>query len=103
MSLELRGFCRVANDPQLAHVGSTIKAYFNVVTEEKRKIKGEVVKTPHFLSVEAWDSAAEFILENVFRGDELYIEATPREDSREIDGEMRKRVYFRINSFRRMS
>lgn len=102
MSLKLTGFCRVANDPKLVEVGNTHKVFFTVVTQETRKSKdcGETILTPHFFNVEAWDSAATFIMSTVGRGDELYIEASPREEIREIDGETKKKVYFRINYFR---
>jgi single-stranded DNA-binding protein len=102
IDLELHGFCRVANDPRLVDVGNTVKVTFSGVIEEKRTIKStnETVKTPHFFEFECWDSGARFIFENVERGDLLYVKASPREELIDFDNYTKKRVFFRINTFR---
>lgn len=100
--LDVRGFARIANDPYLHNVGNTVKVTFSVVTEEKRKIRDgeEVIKTPHFTKVTAWDSAAKFLHENALRGDLIYIDGHLKEEEREINGVVSKEQYIRLNSFR---
>lgn len=99
--LELSGFCRVANDPKKFNVGNTTKVIFSGVIEEKRVVKqtDELIKTPHFFDFECWDSAAEFIFNNVFRGDLIYIKASPREELIDYENYTKRRIYFRVNSF----
>jgi len=100
--LDVRGFARIANDPYLHNVGNTVKVTFSIVTEEKRKIKDseDVVKTPYFTKIEAWDSAAKFLHENALRGDLIYIEGYLKEEEREINGVICKQHFIRLNSFR---
>lgn len=100
--LDVRGFARIANDPYLMNVGSTVKVTFSIVTEEKRKIRDteDVVKTPHYVLVEAWGTAAEFLHENALRGDLIYIDGHLKEEEREINGVLCKRHFIRLNNFR---
>lgn len=92
----MTGFGFIATDIKKVDLEGTCKVYFKVVWNESRK----GTTTPHFLDFEAWDSGAKYLFENVKKGDEIYIEAIPKQEKWEKDGVKRERTYFRINQFR---
>lgn len=97
------GFGRLAADPVEVQVGDTTKANFTIVWNEFRKskvVQGEYDKVPHFIDCEVWDTAARFMLDNVKKGDEIYIEGLTRQEKWEKDGEKRQKVIIRVTEFK---
>lgn len=87
-------------DPILQEVGGTVKTSFTLVYNEKfTKANGERVSVPHYLDFEAWDSAARHIVENCRKGDKIWVEAHPKQERWEKDGQKRQRIVFRIDRF----
>lgn len=100
------GFGRLAADPVKVEVGTTVKANFTIVWNEFRKSKveqGEYDKVPHFIDCEVWDTAAQYMLDNVKKGDEIYIEGLTRQEKWEKDGEKRQKVIIRVTDFKLVS
>lgn len=95
------GVLRFAEDPNLVNVGNTVKSSFKLVYNTKRyNNDGAVIKDPNFLDFECWDSGAEFIYNNCRKGDQIYVEASPKQESWEKDGQKRNKTVFRINTFK---
>lgn len=95
------GIGRLAQDPRALQVGNTQKVEIVLVTKEKRRDRdGNTVNDSHFLNFEAWDAAAEFIIDMGRKGDTMYVEASPRQERWEKDGKKMNRQYFRITNFK---
>ncbi len=92
----LTGFGFVATEVKKINLEGTSKVYFKIVWNETRK----GISTPHFLDFEAWDSGADYLFENLKKGDEIYVEAIPKQENWEKNGVKKERIYFRINQFR---
>lgn len=89
------------SDPELTKVGDTVKSSFKLMYKNKRyNNEGVLVKEVNYLDFEVWDSAAEFVVKNCIKGDSIYVEATPKQESWEVNGETRSKIVFRIDSFR---
>lgn len=95
------GVLRFAQDPDLVKVGNTVKSNFKLVYNTKRyDSEGNCIKDPNFLDFECWDSGAEFIYNNCRKGDQIYVESSPKQENWEKDGQKRSKIVFRINSFK---
>lgn len=96
------GVMRFIHDPDtLISVGDTVKNAFKLSYNYKRYDNdGHCIKEPQILDFECWDSAAKFIAKNCFIGDKIYVEATPKQEVWEKDGQHRSKIVFRIDNFK---
>lgn len=91
------GHAAVCSEINMYDIGDTCKVEFSVMQEEKKK-NGE--KDINLFFCEAWDSAAEYIYNNVVRGSELYIEGFLRNERWDKDGEKKSKVIVRLTKFK---
>lgn len=97
------GFAKVFSVPVTYDVGETCKIEFLVSTEEKIKLaSGDVQKYLHVFNAEAWGSAAEFLYNNLKKGDEIYFEYLLRKESWETESTVRHKDVLRLTYFRIM-
>jgi single-strand DNA-binding protein len=99
------GLVRLVHKPELRKTQEEISvSTFTVVFNERRKVNNEYVEDPHFLDCVIWDKAAEYVCNNLDKGDLLYIaSATPRQRKwTDSEGKKRSQIVFRINDFQRM-
>lgn len=95
------GVGRLVQDPVLREVGKTVVLDFTLAVDDFiKKSDGTKEKKTHFLDFQAWDKGAEVIAEYSKKGDLLFVNASPRKDLWEKDGEKRSKVYFRVEDFR---
>lgn len=100
--MNTHGIARFANKPEVKKVGKDNIAVcnFTLVFEERIKNGNEIKKTPHFLDFEVWDTAAELIAEHFDKGQPIYVvDATPRQQTWETEGQKRSKIVFRLNKF----
>ena len=70
---------RVGRDPETKEVNSKQLRTFSVAVSEKYKNKqGETVENTTWIKVEAWDKTAEVLSKFVKKGNEIYLEGTPK-------------------------
>lgn len=94
------GVCRLVAKPEIKDVGETCVATFRVVTNEFRKNQQGYTKTPHFFECKAWDTGARRLVEKADKGDLLFIDAQPRQESwQDKDGNNRSKIVFRVSEF----
>jgi len=93
---------RLASDPVIKEVNSTHLVNFTLAIEEHRRDKdGTKRKRVDFLDFEAWDSGATTIERYCFKGDQIAVTATARQQRWKDDGgSSRSRINFRVNSFK---
>ena len=78
--MKLMGVGRFVKDPELKEVNETVVCEFALAVNEFRKIKDERKRITSFLDFQIWDKAAQLIVEHCRKGQEIMIEATPRQD-----------------------
>lgn len=99
------GFIRLVSDPETVQVGDSLKVLVRGVYNENRKQKNtqEVIKVPHFFDFEAWDTAAEYIVDNYSKGDVMWVKAKPRNETWETaDGQKRRKDTYRLLEFEKV-
>jgi len=70
---------RVGKDPETKEVNGKQLCTFSVAVSEKYKNKqGEAVENTTWIKVEAWDKTAETLAKFVKKGNEIYLEGTPK-------------------------
>lgn len=102
MGMSLSGVGRFVTNPELRELPNqnTHVCEFSLALNERLTIKGEKVDKVCFLDFTIWDKGAEVLSQYCNKGDLIYIaSATPRMDTWERDGEKRKKIYYRVNSF----
>lgn len=102
MSLEINGWARVVADPVLKNVGNTQVAELTVVENEYigKDNDGNKKEITSFFDLVAWDTAAEYVANNVKKGDMLSFRGTPRQDRWEdADGNKRSKIFIRVTKF----
>lgn len=99
--MKMIGVGRFCRDPELKYVKDTCVCEFSLAINEYRKVKdGEKKKISSFLDFQIWDKAAELICQYCRKGDEILIEATPRQDKwQDKDGNNRSKIIFRVDNF----
>lgn len=101
--LKVYGLCRLVADPELKEIGETCVATFRVVINEYRKSKtdqGEFINTPHFFECKLWDTGARRLVEKAKKGDQVIINAEPRQENwTDKEGNNRSKVVFRVSEF----
>lgn len=101
MSMNATGIGRFTKDPELKQVGPTTVCEFSLAVDERRKVGDKVERVAHFFNFVAWDKGAELIVKYCKKGDQLYFEATPRQEKwvDKTTGKNREKVTFRLNEF----
>jgi len=95
------GTGRFVRDPELREItkqdGTTTNVLeFSLATQERRGDK----KFTHFLDMVAWDKGAELLAKFCKKGDQIFVQATPRQDKwKTDDGQNRSRIIFRVDQF----
>jgi single-strand DNA-binding protein len=101
------GIGRFVKDPVLEQVANTHVCKFTLAVEEFVRSKGatESKKYTNFFDFVAWDKAAELIAERKKKGDQLFFQATPRQDKWQDKetGQNRSKIVFRLDEFRFIS
>lgn len=70
---------RVGKDPETKEVNGKQLCTFSVAVSEKYKNRqGEAVENTTWIKVEAWDKTAEVLAKFVKKGNEIYLEGTPK-------------------------
>jgi single-stranded DNA-binding protein len=104
MLLNVYGIGEVVSDPMITDVGDTCKVEFMLLTtESRRNTNGEKQKENHTFPAEAWDSAAEYIYNNLKKGDKLYVECLLKRDKWEKDGVKKSKDVLRLTHFKVVS
>lgn len=99
------GVGRLVADPELRQVPTgdkeTAVTSFRMAFNEYRKVGDETKRNAHFFDFVAWDTGAKTICERSKKGDQLYVECTPRQETWEDKdtGQKRSKVVFRVNRF----
>lgn len=103
-TLKLTGVGRLVQNPALREVGKTVVLDFTLAVDDFiKKSDGTKEKITHFLDFQAWDKGAEVIAQYAKKGDLLFVQASPRKDVWEKEGEKRSKVYFRVDEFNFLS
>lgn len=89
----------LARDPELTQVGETCVCEFTLGINERISVKDGTKDKVSWLPCVVWDSAAKTLHKYVKKGDKLYIEAIPRQESWEKNGEKRYKIVFRVTKF----
>ena len=92
----------VVSDPELKELPNSVSTRFNVAVPESRKGKeNNDITYTHYLTFEAFDTGAKYLVENCRKGDKLVFEAQPRQNRWEDEktGTKKSRVVFRLNKF----
>lgn len=72
---------RVGKDPETREVGNSKVTKFTVAHSEKYKKNGETVENTTWVTVEAWEKTADVLAQYVKKGDQIYIEGTPKAEA----------------------
>jgi single-strand DNA-binding protein len=102
MSITSSGVGRFVRDPELKTVGQTVVCEFALAVDERRKIGDKSENVANFFNFVAWDKGAETLVKYCKKGDQIYFEATPRQEkwTDKTTGKPRDKVIFRVNQFK---
>jgi single-stranded DNA-binding protein len=91
----------VANDVSIRDVGNTKVVNIPVVQFEKIGKDPDAKELVSYFDFELWDKAAEYVYNNVKKGDTFVVlSSVPRQSRWEKDGKAMSKVFFRIQAFR---
>lgn len=85
----------LTRDPELKDVGETKVAKVGLAVN--RYYKGE--KKVSFLDLEFWGKQAETVAQLGKKGSSVAVEAEARQDTFEVEGKTRSKVYFTVQNF----
>lgn len=91
---------RVGKDPETREVGNSKVTKFTVAHSEKYKKNGETVENTTWVTVEGWDKTGEVLAQYVKKGDQIYIEGTPKAEAwTDKDGAAKGGLVVRVREF----
>ena len=93
---------RLVSDPELIEVNDTNVVRFTLAINEYRRQKdGTKKRKTDYFDFEAWDSGATTISKYCFKGDEIAVSTTARQNRWEDkEGNKKSQVRFRVNNFK---
>lgn len=99
--MKAHGLGRLVRKPELKQTTNSCVAEFTLAFNEFIGSGDDKKKKTSFLDCVAWDKGAEVIAERADQGDQMYVDATARQEKwTDKEGNPRSRVVFRVNEFR---
>jgi len=92
---------RVGKDPETKEVNGKQLCTFSVAVSEKYKNKqGETVENTTWIKIETWDKTAETLAKFVKKGNEIYLEGTPKVEAyTDKEGKAQASLVLRVREF----
>lgn len=98
--IKLQIIGRVGKDPETREIGDYKVTKFSVAHSEKRKKNGETIEQTTWVTVEAWDKAGEALAKYVKKGDQIFIEGTPKAEAwSDKEGNAKGGLVVRVKDF----
>jgi single-strand DNA-binding protein len=94
----------LAADPVSKQVNNTTVVNFTIAASENyKKQDGSFAEDTQFIDCEAWDSGAQSIANNWYKGDPVLVQGKLKKEVWEQDGAKRSRVKVRVTNFRKFA
>lgn len=91
---------RVGKDPETREIGDSKVTKFPVAHSEKYKKNGEIVEQTTWVTVEAWDKTGDILAKYVQKGDQIFIEGTPKAEAwSDKEGNAKSNLVVRVRDF----